>query len=348
MKAVKYYGPGHVELTDIPRPEAGPGQVLVKIAYCGICGTDIHAYKMPGIFNWELILGHESVGTVEAVGTGVDCVQPGDRVAVGPPGDCGKCYSCNTGNPNTCVNAFPETLGIGPGTQGAYAEYILSRHPQNELLKIPDGVSFEDAVLFDVLGVGIHAVRYSRLKVGDCAVISGAGSIGLATIQFARLTGASRLVVFDPVESRRMAALSAGADFAFNPADPDDCARARSLLARTGGAQVCFECAGHPASVQTCVDFVMNSGQIMLIGNDGRPFELVTAALGHRQLDLQLSFTYTREEAIMLFDMIATGKLNTDSYIRIKAPLSHAEQMLKQLADGRLEVSRVLLRPDEG
>ncbi|MCI6537011.1 alcohol dehydrogenase catalytic domain-containing protein [uncultured Eubacterium sp.] len=122
MLAVKYHGPKNLEYVDIPKPEVLPGTALVKIKYCGICGTDVHAYSIPGIFDWELVLGHESVGIVEAVGAGVDNVKVGDRVAVGPPGDCGKCYACNTGHPNVCANAFPETLGIGPNTQGAYAE----------------------------------------------------------------------------------------------------------------------------------------------------------------------------------------------------------------------------------
>ena len=346
MKAVKYHGPGNVEMIDIARPVAGPGQVVVKITYCGICGTDVHAYKMAGIFNWELVLGHEPVGIVDEVGAGVDCLKAGDRVAVGPPGDCGVCYSCNTGNPNTCVNAFPNTLGIGPDTQGAFAEYILAKYPQNQLFKIPDVVADEDAVLFDVLGVGIHAVRYSRLKVGDNVVVSGAGSIGLATMQFARLAGAARLIVFDPLESKRKVALEAGADYAFDASNPADAAKAREILARAGGAQVCFECAGHPGSVQTCLDYVMNSGQVMLIGNDGRPFELVTAAVGHRQIDLQLSFTYTREEVYMLFDMIGSGKLDTRYYTTVKAPLSDTVKMLDELASGRLEVCRVLLMPN--
>lgn len=346
MKAVKYHGPGNVEMIDIAKPVAGPGQVVVKIAYCGICGTDIHAYKMAGIFNWELVLGHEPVGIVDEVGAGIDYLKVGDRVAVGPPGDCGQCYSCNTGHPNTCANAFPNTLGIGPNTQGAYAEYILSHYPQNELFKIPDGVAFEDAVLFDVLGVGLHGVRYSRLKVGDNVVVSGAGSIGLAIMQFAKLAGAANLIVFDPLESKRKVALEAGADYAFDASNPEDVAKARAILAHAGGAQVCFECAGHPGSVQTCLDFVMSGGQVMLIGNDGRPFELVTAALGHRQLDLQLSFTYTKEEVYMLFDMIKSGKLDTRHYTTLKAPLSDAISKLEDLASGKLEVCRVLLMPN--
>lgn len=345
MKALRYHGPHKVEFVDIPIPEAGPGQVLVKVVYCGICGTDIHAYSMEGIFQWELILGHEAVGVVQEVGAGVDCVQVGDRVAVGPPGDCGACYACNTGHPNTCVNAFPNTLGIGPNTQGAYAGYVLSKYPKNELFKIPLNVTDEQAVLFDVLGVGFHAVRRSEMRVGDSVVVSGCGSIGLATLQAAKLSGPNNLIAFDPLASKRELALAVGADFALDPSNPEDLAQAKALLQQAQGAQVCFEAAGHPASIQTCIDLCMPSGQVILIGNDGRPYQLVTAALGHHQYDLKFSFTYTKEEITMLFDLIGKGKLSTAPYSIVKAPLADAITQLENLASGKLEVARVLLMP---
>jgi len=346
MKAVQYHGPHNLKFIDIPKPKADTGQVVVKIAYCGICGTDIHAYSMEGIFNWELILGHEAVGYVDEIGEGVTCVKVGDRVAVGPPGDCGICYSCNSGNPNTCINGFPNTLGIGPNTQGAYAEYVLSKYPKNELYIIPDNVNFEQAVLFDVLAVGFHAVRRSDMKIGDSVVISGCGSIGLSVIQAAKLAGPTYLIVFDPLASKRKLAFEVGADYAFDPTNENDIAKAKELLAQANGAQVCFEAAGHPSSIQTCVDLCMPNGQIMLIGNDGRPYQLVTAALGHHQYDLNFSFTYTKEEIMMLFKLISIGKLDTTPYSLLKAPLDDAINKLEELANGKLEVARVLLMPN--
>lgn len=345
MKAVKYCGVQHLEYVDIDKPKAGPGEVLVKVKYCGICGTDVHAYKVPGIFDWELILGHESVGCVEEVGEGVTCVKVGDRVAVGPPGDCGSCYSCNTGHPNTCAHAFPETLGIGPGTQGAYAEYVLSKHPANELFPIPDAMAWEQAVLFDVIGVGFHAVRRSEMKVGDNVVVSGCGSIGLAVIQSAKMAGAMNLIAFDVVESRRDLAIKAGADYALNPASDEDLALVRKILSHAGGAQVAFEAAGNPSSVKQCIDLTMANGQIMLVGNDGRPYEMITAALGPMEYDLKFSFTYTKEEIHTLFELIALGKLKTEVYSIEKAPLSDAITKVEQLAAGELPVARVLLTP---
>lgn len=346
MQAVKYYGPGNVEPVELPVPEVGAGQVLVEIRYCGICGTDVHAYSMPGIYDWELVPGHEAVGWVREIGEGVAGFAVGDRVAVGPPGDCGACYACNTGNPNTCRSAFTNTLGIGPGTQGAFAQYVLSRFPKNELFKIPDGVSFEQAVLFDVMGVGYHAVRRSDMKVGDDVIVSGCGSIGLSVIQVARLAGANRLIAFDPGAENRALALKAGADLALDPSDLAGIARVKELLAHTGGAHVCFEAAGAPESTQNCAELCMPNGQVIVIGSDSRPYPLVSAALGPRQLDFKLSFTYTKEEIHTLFELISAGRIDTSVYTLQKAPLSSVKEQLEGLANRKIRVARVLLTPN--
>ena len=237
-------------------------------------------------------------------------------------------------------------MGIGPNTQGAYAQYVLSHFPANELFKIPEGVEFEQAVLFDVLGVGFHAVRRSDMKVGDDVVVSGCGSIGLATIQSARLAGACRLIAFDPSEERRELALQAGADYALDPTKEADVALAHKLLAHTGGAHVCFEAAGNPGSTQNCTDLCMANGQVMIIGSDNRPFPLISAALGPKQLDFKLTFTYTKEEIHTLFDLIELGRIDTAVYTIQKAPLIQAEEMLKGLASGDIQVARVLLMPN--
>lgn len=347
MKAVKYFEPGKMEYVELEKPAPKEGQVLVKIEYCGICGTDVHAYSMQGIFDWELVPGHEAVGYVVEIGAGVTNVKIGDRVAIGPPGDCGHCYSCNTGHPNTCMHAFPNTLGIGPGTQGAYAEYVLSKFPENELFLIPEGVEMEQAVLFDVIGVGFHAVRRSELRVGDNVVVTGCGSIGLSVIQAAKMAGARNLIVFDLLESRRELALRAGADYALDPNKKQDVELAEKILSHAGGAQVAFEAAGHPSSIELCVRMTMANGQIMLIGSDGRAYEMVTATLGPAEYDFKFSFTYTKEEILMLFELMALKKWSTDIYSIEKAPLSQAIEKIEALASGRLQVARVLLMPNE-
>jgi threonine dehydrogenase-like Zn-dependent dehydrogenase len=145
--------------------------------------------------------------------------------------------------------------------------------------------------------------------------------------------------------SKRELALQCGADHAFDPANAQDVEKARQILSRVPGAQVCFEAAGHPASVQTCIDLCMGSGQVMIIGTDGRPYELVTAAVGHRQIDMKFSFVYTKEEILMLFDLIGKGMIDTKPYSIFKAPLDDAITLLDDLADGKIEYARVLLMP---
>lgn len=346
MKAIKYYGTRNMKMEEIVKPVPDKNQALVKVVYCGICGTDIHAYSHEGFMDWEMVMGHETVGIVEAIGSDVTCVKVGDRVAVGPPGDCGNCYACNTGHPNICSHAFPNTKGIGPNTQGAFAEYVLAQNPQAELYPIPDALSFESAALFDVMGVGIHAVRASTMHVGDNVVVSGCGSIGLSVIQFANLAGARNLIAFDLNEERRRQAKAAGADYTLDPTNETDCALAQSLLASTGGAQVTFEAAGAAGSVSSCINYTMPGGQVMLIGTDSNPYPLVTAALNPMEYDLKLSFTYTKEEIKMLFDFLSSGKLTTDIYTIQKAPLAEAINKMEQLTSGKLNISRVLLMPD--
>ncbi|MCJ7654964.1 MAG: alcohol dehydrogenase catalytic domain-containing protein, partial [Dehalococcoidia bacterium] len=149
MKVALYEGPKKITLQQRPDPKAGPGEVIVKINYVGICGTDLHAYMhgIPGI-PAGIVLGHENVGTVAEVGAGVAGWKAGDRVIAGPPGPCGECYYCRHGRSNICIHGFERTNGLS--RDGGMAEYMVVKDPANMLYKIPDNVSFEDAVLFDI------------------------------------------------------------------------------------------------------------------------------------------------------------------------------------------------------
>ena len=345
MKAIRYNGAQNMELINIEKPKAGPGQVLVKVVYCGICGTDIHAYRTEGILSPGTIPGHEPVGIVEEVGEGVTCVKAGDRVVVGPPGDCGSCYPCNTGHPNICIHAFPNTPGIGPGTQGAYAEYVLSCFPQNQLIPVPEGMELEQAVLFDLVGVGFHAVRISELRLGDIAVVFGCGSVGLSVVQSAKLAGARMVIAFDKKASCLERALQAGADVALDPTEENLRKVKEEYLSHEAGAHVCFEAAGNVHALYGSIDLCMPGGQIMIIGSDPAPAQIRTAALGPMECALKFSFTYTKEEIHQLFQMIRSGMFRTEMFSVYKAPLEQAEQMIIDQIQGKLDVARVLLEP---
>jgi L-iditol 2-dehydrogenase len=214
MKAAVYEGVGKIKLVERPNLKAEPGEVIVKIKYCGICGTDVHAYQHEGVFPPGIIMGHENVGTVSEVGAGVEKWKVGDRVIAGPPGNCGECFYCIHGLTTICIHGIERTNGIN--RDGGMAEYMRVKDPRTMLTKIPDSVSFEDAVLFDISAVGIRGIRESNFKPGDNVVVTGAGAIGLAAIQLIKIGGARHITVLQPSPKKREMALKLGADLAFN------------------------------------------------------------------------------------------------------------------------------------
>ena len=188
MKAAVFYGAGDIRVEERPMPKAGPGQMVVKIDYCGVCGTDMEAYKHE-IVKPVIVLGHENVGTVYEVGEGVTKFKVGDKVLCGPPSYCAEgCSSCKSGKPNICAYGFPRTNGIG-GPDGGFAEYMLVGDVDHTMIiPVPEGVDIKDAVLFDVICVSLHAIRKSNFKFGDNVVISGGGPIG-EIVRYAYVTG---------------------------------------------------------------------------------------------------------------------------------------------------------------
>ena len=205
MKVAAFYGKGDVRIEDRPIPTPGPNQLVVKINYVGVCGTDVEFYKggYPPFVHLPMVLGHENVGTVTAVGEGVTEYQVGDRILCGPPSHCAEdCPSCQRGETNICIYGFPRTAGIG-GPDGGYAEYMLVRDVKHTMLvKVPDGVDLKDAVLFDVICVALHGIRKSNFKVGDNVVVSGTGPIGLSALQFLKAAGANKIIALGTSPSK--------------------------------------------------------------------------------------------------------------------------------------------------
>ncbi len=197
-----------------PHAKAGPGEAVVKIALCGICGTDLHIY-FEGMLPPPFVPGHENVGTVVELGEGVEGLAVGDRVVAGPPGSCGGCYFCLHGRPNLCIYGFEQTNGLR--RDGGMAEYMLVKDARQMLYPIPDNVPFEDAVLTDTIATALRGITQSALLVGDNVVISGAGPIGLAATQLLKIAGARHVTVLEIVAQKRSLAAQLGADMILDP-----------------------------------------------------------------------------------------------------------------------------------
>lgn len=282
-------------MVNLPDPTPGPGEVVVKVGRCGICGSDLHmtedaAYgKGPGD-----VLGHEFAGEVVALGAGATGVAEGDLVSVIPLASCGHCESCLRGEPAWC-SAF--------GLQGGgYAEYAVTR--PNQCVKLPKSASLADGAIVEPLAVALHGVTQSGMRPGDRVLVLGAGPIGLAVAFWARRQGAACVVVQDVVRHQEARALAMGAHaFVAEPEDPVGAA-ARAL---GGKADIVFECVGIPGLIAQAVDQVRNRGTVLLLGLCTRPDTFNSFAMLSKEVRLVTSAFFTRGEYEAALDALDRG-----------------------------------------
>src|SRR5882757_9734346 len=212
MKALLLSEYKHLALADLPTPAPGAGEVLIRVAACGICGSDVHGYDgASGRRIPPIVMGHEAAGVVAGVGEGATSYRVGDRVTFDSTVYCGDCEFCQRGEVNLCEHR--QVVGVSCGDYrraGAFAEYVTV--PERILYRLPDKLSFSDAAMLEAVSVAIHAVRVAEVAGGESALVVGAGMIGLLTLQAARASGCSRIFVADVDATRIELARSLGAD----------------------------------------------------------------------------------------------------------------------------------------
>jgi len=259
MRAVQLRGPYDLRVIEAGEPRPEPRQDLIQVRRCGICGSDLHAYKgRHPDYIMPLIIGHEFSGDVVEVGDGVTKVEVGDRVCVEPLLTCGECRFCLRGEYNRGV----DLKVIGCQTDGAMAEYIAV--DERWVYRLPEGMSYEEGAMMEPLAVAVHAVRRAP-RLGDNVLVLGAGTIGLLTLQVARAMGAVNIVVTDLVDWRLELARKLGATEAVNPA--------RESLEEvveevTGGVGVdtSFEAVGHEEVLRQALSLTRKGGDVVVIG----------------------------------------------------------------------------------
>ena len=326
MKVGVLYGKEDLRIEERPVPVPGPNQLVVKIAYVGICGTDVEFFRS-GMTPAPLpmVLGHENIGTVSAVGEGVADFKPGDKLLCGPPAACAEmCPSCRRGESNICINGFPKTAGIG-GPDGGYAEYFLVRDVAHTMLiKAPAGVVLKEAVLFDVVCVALHGVRKSRFKFGDNVVVSGTGPIGLSAIGILKAAGAGRIIALGTTSAKFPTLKAYGADHCINPNEVADLgAEIRKALDAEVGADIVYECAGNAVSLKNCIRAcVRPGGQVTVIGTIQESLDIVPGGFSIFEPNLEFSFVYTQDDVRIYLDMLHAGKLGFPDMVTDVIPLS--------------------------
>ena len=347
MKAGVFYGKGDLRIEERPMPRAGKGQMVVKIDYCGVCGTDMEAYKFE-IVKPVIILGHENVGTVYEIGEGVTGFEVGQKVLCGPPSYCAEhCTSCRQGRPNICDTGFARTAGIG-GPDGGFAEYMLIQDVAHTMiLPIPEGVDPRDAVLFDIICVSLHGLRRSNFKFGDTVAISGTGPIGLAAIQLAKAAGARTVVAIGTNSAKFPLLKEYGADVCINAKECEDlAAEVRKAVGNKDGADVTLECAGNQPSLLNCIYKIARSGsQVIMVGIVPTPLDqVVLAPVIPREIDLISSFVYTPEEVEMYLEMLAKGKIRFPGMVTDEVSLDDVVEKAVDRKD-RTGMLKILLNP---
>ena len=251
MRAVSLVEAERLELVDVPAPEAGAGELLLRVSACGICGSDLTSFKR-GLFIG--VPGHEVAGVVEAVGEGVEGWRPGDAAVLQPSAGCGSCDECRAGGYHRCIESL---TGRGTTRPGGYAELMAAR--ADRLRALPAGLAPEVACLAEPLSVAIHGIRrVGGPRDGEDAIVLGLGSIGLLATAALRWLGAGRVYGADPVEVRRTLAADLGAEAV--------AAGARELRAEVDGAPLVLECSGRPEAIQQAIDLASPGGRVALLG----------------------------------------------------------------------------------
>lgn len=329
---------------DVPEPQIADDEVLVRVAACGICGSDIHGMDgSTGRRIPPLIMGHEAAGVIAKVGQDVTNWHVGERVTFDSTIYCGECFYCRRGEINLCDNR--RVLGVSPGEykqEGAFAEYVAV--PQRILYRLPEGLTFEQAVMVEPLSIALHAVRRTPLVVNDAVVVVGAGMVGLMVVQALRVAGCGKIIAVDLDAGRLELAQKLGATHTLK-SDAGDVPGAVRELTNGRGADRAFEVVGITPTVQLAVNCVRKGGSITLVGNLAKTVELPLQAVVTRELTLY-GICASQGEYPACLDLIAQGKVNADALISAVAPLSQGAEWFDRLYHNGGGMMKVILEPE--
>jgi (R,R)-butanediol dehydrogenase/meso-butanediol dehydrogenase/diacetyl reductase len=341
MRAGVITGRQELTLRDVPDPVPAVDGVVVDIAYCGICGTDVHAYQSGRPYA-PAICGHEWTGTLSAVGAGVRRVHEGDRVVVAVPPACGRCEACQAGRSDQCRTVFVAATGRDqPGAlHGGFAPLLAV--PEGRVVRTHQALTDEQAAQVEPATVAFHAVRRSGIRLGDVAVVQGAGPIGLTTLQWVRAAGAAEVIVVEPNPVRQALALALGATTVVAPDDAGDL-----VLEHTHGlgADIVYECVGRPFAVQRAVDLARRGGTMCLIGLADSDAAINPTAWLVKEISVVAALAYTHDEFDLAMAMIADGRVRLDPMHTTTVGLDGLAAALDDLAGGAPEQTKVLVDP---
>jgi L-iditol 2-dehydrogenase len=343
MKALLLSEYNDLQVTEMERPVPEADEVLVEVAACGICGSDVHGYDgSSGRRIPPIVMGHEAAGVVAAVGSQVSGLSVGDHVTFDSTVYCGECSFCQKGEVNLCDRR--EVMGVSCGDYrraGAFAEYLVV--PARIVYKLPEKFSFVEAAMLEAVSVALHGVAVSAMRGDEEVLVIGAGMIGLLLLQAARAAGAVRVFVSDVDETRLRLAKELGADATpcmSGAALIDEMAR----VTKGRGVDVVLEAVGREETIRTAIDCVRKGGTVTLLGNISPHVALPLQKIVSRQIRLQGSCASAGEypEAIRL---IAEGVIKVKPLITAVAPLEEGSSWFSRLHAREPNLMKIVLDP---
>jgi L-iditol 2-dehydrogenase len=342
MKALLLTEPSQLTITEMPMPDCPADSVIVRVAACGICGSDVHGYDgSSGRRIPPLVMGHEAAGTIAEVGSNVAGWKDGDRVTFDSTVSCGMCFYCQRGEVNLCDRR--QVLGVSCGDyrrNGAFAEFVVV--PARILYRVPETLSLQHAALIEAVSIVVHAVRRSHVKQGDTALVVGAGMIGLLVIQVLRHVGCSRIVAVDLDETRLELARKSGADTVI----VSSVETLATMLAETNdrGFDQAFEVVGFTPTVQLAISAVRKGGAVTLIGNLAPEVTLPLQLVVTRELTLYGTCGSSGEYPECI-ELLASGAIKVTTLISAVAPLEEGPAWFTRLHNREPGLMKVLLKP---
>lgn len=347
MRATVFHGVGDIRVEEVPRPVPGPNEALIQVTMTTICGTDLHIVRGEYPVKPGLIIGHEPVGIIAEIGSGVTGYNVGDRVLVGAITPCGQCHACLSGHQSQCGHGDDtEALGgwrFGNTINGAQAEYLLVPNAQANLAKIPDELTDEQVVLLsDIASTGISGAESGGVTLGDKVAVFAMGPIGLCAAIGARLLGASMVIGIDGDDNRLAMAKKMGVDIVLDYRKVDPVAAIRHV---TGGVDVAIEALGTQPTFESALRVLRPGGTLSSLGVYSGKLAIPYEAFGAGIADYRIVTTLCpggKERMRRLLEMVRSGRLDLRPLIthRFKlADIAEAYQMFGERRDGVMKVA---------
>ena len=338
MKCVKLVGEKKLVKSEIDAPESDKKRVIIDVMKSGICGSDIH-YWESGVPE-NLVLGHEFSGVVVDPGNRND-LKVGDHVTALPISPCRTCFACKSGNLQYCTHTWENALGLSLTNPGAYSERISV--DSSLVLKLKDGMSFEEGAMVEPTAVGLHGIHLADIKVGDKVLVIGAGIIGLVSAMFAKMEGASYVAVCETNENRGNKAVQLKVADEFLKVDEDfvNTCYKKSL----DGFDVVIDCCGNEAAVSSAIMVTRPGGTIVLVGVAQKPITIPTVVAVLHEITIKGAIAYTEEEFKTCIDLIGNKRIDVMKFVDKIVSLDEVESSFEELTNGVSPSVKILIDP---